>query len=312
MPLGTTSSATIAGIMAVTSQTQLVICSVSDIERMGELIYAEAVGFVMLTPWIGQQMVTARLHERHDLSTVTRLATASAPLAPATSRRLLEMFPNAVLNSAYAQSEAVPAVITNTFDPERPTTLGLPAPGTEVQIVDQDGNALPAGQLGEIWMRSAAPKRRYLDDSRAEVVHDADDWIRTRDLGHRDTEGFLYLFDRPEDVIELNGHLLSSIQIEAQLYEHPAVREAAAVVLPSADLAPALAAFVVLSDAGQLDDVCRFAENRLQPPALPTQWHAVESLPRGVTGKVLKRLLRTTNPVLGGAHSSIGGQVRPL
>ena len=123
MPLGTTSSATTIAIIAVTSPSALVLAAVDDVERMAELISRHRIGFVMITPWIAMRMLATRIGERYDLSCVERVAIASAPLAPALSRGLLKTFPAAELNTAYSQSEAVPAVVTNTFDPARPAPL---------------------------------------------------------------------------------------------------------------------------------------------------------------------------------------------
>ncbi|MFD0395939.1 AMP-binding protein [Streptomyces nogalater] len=242
MPLGTTSSATTVAIIAVTSPSALVLAAVDDVERMAQLVSRHRIGSVMITPWIAMRMLAARLGERHDLGCVERVAIASAPLAPALSRALLKLFPAAELNTAYSQSEAVPAVVVNTFDPARPGTLGRAAPGTGLRIADALGTELPPGEVGEIQLRSAAPGRRYLDARRDAEVR-IDGWIRTGDLGHLDEDGWLHLFDRGSDVLDSAGVPVSSVAVEAALYEHPAVREAAVVAAGSGP-----AAVVVLED----------------------------------------------------------------
>ncbi|MCF4138036.1 acyl--CoA ligase [Streptomyces sp. Tue 6430] len=287
MPLGTTSSATTVAIIAVTSPSALVLAAVDDVERMAELISRHRIGSVMITPWIAMRMLAARLGERHDLSCVERVAIASAPLAPALSRGLLKLFPAAELNTAYSQSEAVPAVVVNTFDPARPHTLGRAARGSEVRIADALGAELPLGEVGEIQLRSAAPGRHYLDARRDAEVR-IDGWIRTGDLGHLDEEGWLHLFDRGDDVLDSGaGVRVSSVAVEAALYEHPAVREAAVVAAGSGP-----AAVVVLEDPAAADELPAFLAERLEPHQLPVLVEARESLPRGITGKVLKRILR--------------------
>ncbi|MFH9857951.1 class I adenylate-forming enzyme family protein [Streptomyces sp. NPDC017202] len=286
MPLGTTSSATTVAIIAVTSPSALVLAAVDDVERMAELISRHRIGSVMITPWIAMRMLAARIGERHDVGCVERVAIASAPLAPALSRGLLKLFPAAELNTAYSQSEAVPAVVVNTFDPARPGTLGRAARGTEVRIADALGAELPLGEVGEIQLRSAAPGRRYLDARRDAEVR-IDGWIRTGDLGHLDEEGWLHLFDRGDDVLDGGGVRVSSVAVEAALYEHPAVREAAVVAAGSGP-----AAVVVLEDPAAAGELPAFLAERLEPHQLPVLVEARESLPRGITGKVLKRILR--------------------
>ena len=287
MPLGTTSSATTVAIIAVTSPSALVLVAVDDVERMAELISTHRIGSVMITPWIAMRMLAARIGERHDLSCVERVAIASAPLAPALSRGLLKLFPAAELNTAYSQSEAVPAVVVNTFDPARPGTLGRAARGTEVRIADARGTELPLGEVGEIQLRSAAPDRRYLDARRDAEVR-IDGWIRTGDLGHLDEEGWLHLFDRGNDVLVGGaGERVSSVAVEAALYEHPAVREAAVVAAGSGP-----AAVVVLEDPAAAGELPDFLAGLLDPHQLPVLVEARDALPRGITGKVLKRVLR--------------------
>jgi acyl-CoA synthetase (AMP-forming)/AMP-acid ligase II len=304
MPLGTTSSATTVAIIALTAPAELILAPVDDIERMGELIERFRIGSIMITPRTAMGMIEARLGERHHLSTVDRIAIASAPLPPAVSRELLALYPGAQLTAAYSQSEAVPAVIVATFDPARPATLGRPAPGTELRLCDDDGEPVPTGNTGEIWLRSQAPRRRYLDRERDARVH-VDGWTRTGDLGHLDEDGFLYLFDRRVDALPGEVGLVSSVAVENALYEHPAVLAAAVVAVPAADHAGASAvegatarrvtgaeAVVVLRDPRALAELPGFLAGRLKPHERPERFHAWESLPRGVTGKVLKTQVR--------------------
>jgi acyl-CoA synthetase (AMP-forming)/AMP-acid ligase II len=297
MPLGTTSSATTVAIIALTSPAELILSPVDDVERMGGLIAGFGIGSIMITPRIAMRMIASGLGERHDLSTVERIAIASAPLPPVTSRALLALYPNAQLSTAYSQSEAVPAVIVATFDDARPTTLGRPAPGTGLRLCDEQGEPVPAGKLGEIWLRSRAPRRRYLDPERDARVH-VNGWNRTGDIGHLDEDGYLYLFDRGEDVLAGDAGPVSSVAVENALYEHPAVLEAAVVAVApnrengATDSRTGSDAVVVLRDRGALDELPGFLAGRLKPHEQPERFHAWPDLPRGVTGKVLKAVIR--------------------
>ena len=290
MPMGTPSSAMCASLMPLTSSSSVILCGPGDVGQMGELIAAHRVATILVTPWIAIRMVAARLHERYDLGSVTTVAVASAPLPAATARALARMMPGMTINTAYAQGEAVPAVVLNVFDPDRPTCVGRPAPGTDLRVAGKYGQAVPDRQLGEIWLRSAAPKRRYLDEALNAVVH-KDGWTRTRDIGSVGPDGELYLFDREADAICADGDLISTIEIEGMLYEHPAVREAAVVAAPETGPGP-VAAAVVLDRQDALPDVRAFAARRLSAAQLPAVWHSRARLPRGITGKVLKRKLR--------------------
>jgi len=287
IPLGTTSSATTVSV-ALSTRSTLVLCPVDDVERMAELAAKYRIKSFMLTPWIAVQLVMAKVHERHDLSCVDTIATASAPMPPKIARELLAMMPNAKLNSVYAAREAVPAVVMSTFDPERPFAVGRPAPGTQVLVVDKSGQPLAASEIGEIWLRCGAPKRLFLDGIDRAAQGD-DEWTRTRDLGYFGEDGDLYLFDRDSDVARVNGKLVSTIEVEAVLYEHPAVAQVAVVASPAE-----LSAFIVLAPGEEetaIDGIRQFATEQLEPHQLPSQYRVMATLPRGVMGKVLKHQL---------------------
>ncbi|MEU8891940.1 class I adenylate-forming enzyme family protein [Streptomyces sp. NPDC048442] len=291
MPLGTTSSATTCAVVALTAPGPTVVVDPEDVERMAALVAQLGAGSLMLQPWTAIQLVTSRAHERHDLSSVTRVGSASAPLPPRIAGELLAMMPGAQLNSAYAQGEAVPAVILGTVDPKRPMVMGRPAPGTEVRIAGADDEPLAAGELGEIWLRCPAPKRRYLDESLSRNKWQ-DGWVRTGDLGRLTEDGEVRLFDRREDVIHTDAGQVSSIEIEEAVYDHPAVLEAAVIGLPEAEGGYHAVTAVVVLNGPQEPELKSFLADRLAPHQRPTVCHFVDSLPRGVTGKVLKPLLR--------------------
>lgn len=295
-PMGTASSAMVGGMMPITSPSPVLVCDPHDAQRVIELVAERRPTTLLLTPWLAIRLIRAAARRRFDLSSVTTIGFASAPLPAAVGRRVLELFPAAVINTAYAQGEAVPAVVLGSYDPDRPTALGRPAPGTELRLAGPDGAETPPGELGEIWIRSAAPKRLYLDAELNRTVH-ADGWTRTRDLGRLDEDGVLHLFDRQADVITVAGEPVSTIEIEGALYDHPAVEEAAVYGVPSGD-GEAVAAAVVTRAGLPVDEpgLRAFLAERLEPRRMPASITFRTTLPRGLTGKVLKRRLRGMTP----------------
>ncbi|HEX6968363.1 MAG TPA: class I adenylate-forming enzyme family protein [Micromonosporaceae bacterium] len=293
MPLGTTASATTMSFSVHTPST-LVLCPTDDPERMAQLIERFRIGSVMITPWLALQLLRSGAGERYDLSCVETLANASTALPPAVARRLLKIMPNARINMSYAASEAVPASIGHTFDPADPLATGRPVRNTELRIVGDDGAPVPPGELGEIWLRSPAPKRYYFDNPQLnERVH-ADRWTRTGDLGRVDERGMLYFFDRRNVAIRKPTGLVSTIEVEAALYEHPEVQEAAVFGVDrdgNPDDQDVVAA-VVLGDAAKVDELPTFLREHLTAEQLPVRIHVVESMPRSANGKVLKHELR--------------------
>lgn len=286
MPLGTsTSQATIC--FPILSGTPLLLNAPGDPERSAELIERHRLGTVMVPPHAAIQLVNSGAATRHDLSCVETVATASAAFPPAVAEALLAALPQARLATSYTSIEAAPAVVINVFDPASPTALGVPAHGTELKITDDDGAELPRGVVGHIWLRSAAPKRLYLDPELNRVTH-VDGWTRLGDLGHVDGSGVLHFFDRAVDAVRTARGLVSTFAVESALYEHPSVREAAAYGVP-ADDGERVVALVVTGDPGAVADLSARASERV---GVPVEVEPVDALPRNFLGKVVKRELR--------------------
>jgi len=286
------SSAASSVLAAIVSPMTSVLCLPEDVEHAAGLVAGLGISAMAITPWLASQLIAARVNERHDLSSVRMIACASAPLPAAIARDLLAMMPGARLTGAFSQSEASPALLVSVFDPDKPLAVGRPSASTELLLVDDAGLPVPAGELGQIWLRHPAPRRLYLDPARNATLL-ADGWYRTGDYGWLGDDGDLFLFDRSADLIRTADGLVSSLAVEAELYEHPAVREAAVVAAPGAGTAR-IVAFVALTDPAALDAVGALAAERLAPHQRPQEYVPVEALPRSDKGKVLKRELRRT------------------
>jgi fatty-acyl-CoA synthase len=291
MPLGTTASATTLNFSIHTPST-LILCPLDAPARMAELIEKFRIGSIMITPWLAIQFVHDPDVRRYDLSCVETIANASTALPPAIARRLLGLMPNARLNLSYAASEAVPASVGHTFDPARPTATGRPLRGSELRIADEHGDPVPDGSLGEIWLRNPAPKRYYFNNPALNARVHVDRWTRTGDLGRIGADGLLYFFDRRDLAVRVGPTLVSTIEVEAALYEHPAVRQAAAFGIPDPGTGQAVAAAVVLADPAALAELPAYLAHRLAPAQVPGRLFPVASMPRTANGKVLKHVLR--------------------
>jgi fatty-acyl-CoA synthase len=284
------SSAASCVLAAIISPMTSVLCSPDDVEHAAKLIADLGISAVAITPWIASQLIAARVNERYDLSTVTMIACASAPLPGAIARGLLAMMPGARLTGAFSQSEASPALLVSVFDLDKPLAVGRPNATTELLLVDDAGQPVPRGELGQIWLRHPAPRRLYLDPARNETLL-ADGWYRTGDYGWLGADGDLFLFDRGADLIRTVNGPVSSLAVEAELYEHPAVREVAVVSAADGGTSQ-IVAFVALTDPAALNDLRAMAAERLAPHQLPQRYVLVDALPRNDKGKILKRELR--------------------
>lgn len=261
--------------------------------RFARMIESYRPGTVFMVPAMAMELLNAGLHHRHDFSSVLLLGSAAAAMPPALAVRLTEAFPKATLTNYYTSTEAAPAQTVMIFNPARPDALGRPAFGSDLRITDEKGEPVPPGEVGEIWLRSPTASRSYYGEDRSGVFRDG--WVRMGDLGYLDEEGYLYLVDRESDVVKSGAFKVSTLHVEAALYEHPAVAEAAVVGVPHPVMGTTLAAAVV-PRAGEAEPTANelraFLMERLARHELPERLMVVESLPRNQSGKVIKRAVR--------------------
>jgi acyl-coenzyme A synthetase/AMP-(fatty) acid ligase len=236
------------------------------------------------------------LHGR-DLSGVQLVGSTAAPLPAPIALKLTQAFPKAAVVNYYTSTEAAPAQTSMIFDPARPDAVGRPAPGS-ILITDADGAPAPPGTIGDVWLRSPHP-RRYLGDETASESTFHGDWVRMGDVG-RLADGYLYLSDRDTDIVKSGAHKVSTLEVEAAIYEHPAVADAAVIGVPHPVLGKQLAAAVVARSPIGLPALRAFLADRLADHQLPTQLIVLESLPRNESGKVSKRELAAQFPTEAG------------
>lgn len=181
----------------------------------------------------------------------------------------------------------------------KPGSVGLPIPGVEMTVMDEQGGMLPDGETGEICVRSPSVMLGYWRQPEATRAAFHGDWFRTGDLGYRDVDGYFYLVDRLKDLIIYNGVNIYPRAIEEVLYRHPAVREAAVVSEPDSVHGEVPVAYVALQAGMTVSDEemlagCRAALGRHE---VPRKIYVLPDLPKTATGKILKRALRRQGEV---------------
>jgi acyl-CoA synthetase (AMP-forming)/AMP-acid ligase II len=259
--------------------------------RVGRLIESYGVGTVFVVPAMASELLSARVPERYDLSSVRLLGCTAAALPPAVAAALAAALPRATIVNYYTSTEAAPAQTTMVVDPDRPASVGR-AVGGGLRIADERGRPLPAGEIGEVCLRSPAAPRCYLNDPAASAAVFSEGWVRMGDLGYLDADGYLHLVDRDRDVIKSGAHKVSTLQVEAALYEHPAIVEAAVFGLPHPVLGMSVAAALVLGGDARLAELRGFLAERLAGHEIPGKVLVLPELPRNPGGKVLKARLR--------------------
>jgi acyl-CoA synthetase (AMP-forming)/AMP-acid ligase II len=262
-----------------------------DAEQFCALIARHRVGTVFVVPAMAIDLINSGACTRHDLSSVLLFGSTAAALPPEVAKSLTEAFPRADIVNYYSSTEAAPAQTVMIFDPDRPAAVGQPADG-DLMIADTAGTPLPPGETGEVWLRSPTTPRAYYGDEHATATVFRGGWTRMGDLGYLDDEGYLHLVDRDSDVIKSGAYKISTLRIEAELYAHPDVAQAAVLGLPHPVMGSVPAAAVVLRRPVPLEDVRTFLTGRLGRHEVPVRLLCLDSLPRNDAGKVVKRDLR--------------------
>jgi len=229
--------------------------------------------------------------------------------------RTLRDLPHVDLVNAYGLTETSSTIAMLTPDDHREAfassdpamrarlgSVGRPLPALEVEVRGPEGEVLPAGEKGEIWVRGEQVAGEYVGRS----VLTADGWFPTRDAGWFDADGFLFVEGRLDDVIVRGAENISPGEVEDVLQAHPAVAEAAVVGIPDTEWGEAVAAVVVLrtgSDAPSSDDLQAWVRERLRSTKTPVVVDFRDELPYSPTGKLLRRVLRDQL-----AESAAGGE----
>jgi len=241
-------------------------------------------------------MYSALLHvadrDGYDVSALRVCVSGGAAMPVEVLRQFEDAFGCIVLEG-YGLSETSPVASFNHPDRERkPGSIGTPIRGVEMQVVGADGNELRQGEVGEIAIRGHNIMKGYWQkpEATAEAI-DADGWFRTGDVGRVDEDGYYYIVDRKKDLIIRGGYNVYPREIEEVLYEHPAVAEAAVIGMPNAELGEEVGAAVVLKPGMSVtaDELRAFVKAQVAAYKYPRRVWFVETLPKGPTGKILKR-----------------------
>lgn len=252
----------------------------------------------MLVPVQYRRLMDAPGFDRFDLSAYRRKFCTSAPFPAALKAEVLARWPGG-LTEYYGMTEGGGTCILQCHDHrDKLGTVGQPATGSDIRIIDGEGAELPPGSTGEVVGRSPAMMTGYhkLPEATRGVEWFSpagDRFIRTGDIGRFDADGFLTLLDRAKDVVISGGFNIYPIDLEEVLQAHPAVRDCAVVGVPSPAWGESPVAFVVADGALDTAALMAWANARLGRTQRLVAIRQIDELPRSEIGKVLKRELRT-------------------
>jgi long-chain acyl-CoA synthetase len=239
-------------------------------------------------------MYAAMLHhaaERPDVSSL-RLCVSGGAALPVEVLRGFEKAFDCVILEGYGLSETSPVASFNHPDKVRkPGSIGTPIAGVEMRVVDADGAELPQGEIGEIVIRGHNVMKGYWGKPEATAEAIRDGWFHTGDLARVDEDGYYYIVDRKKDLIIRGGYNVYPREIEEVLYEHPDVAEAAVIGIPHDELGEDIGAAVKLKPGATATpaDLRAFVRERVAAYKYPRQVWIVADLPKGPTGKILRR-----------------------
>lgn len=252
----------------------------------------------MLVPVQYQRLMAHPEFDRFDLSSFVMKFCTSAHFPAALKADILKRWPGG-LTEYYGMTEGGGTCMLFAHEfPHKLHTVGRPAEGHDIRLIDEDGRELPPGEIGEVVGRSGAMMTAYHNQpgkTREAEWFDArgNRFIRTGDVGRFDEDGFLVLMDRRKDMVNSGGFNIYPSDLESVLRQHPAVADAAVVGVPSAEWGESPAAFVVpRTGAPSPDDLKAWANQRLGKTQRLAGVRYLDELPRSDIGKVLKRQLR--------------------
>jgi long-chain acyl-CoA synthetase len=235
--------------------------------------------------------------ERYDLSSLRFCSSGGAAMPVEVLKEFDERYRVNILEG-YGLSETSPVATFNvTWRPKKPGSIGMPIRGCEIRIFDAEDRELPDGEVGELVIRGQNVMKGYYKRPEATAAAFRSGWFHTGDMGRRDEDGYFYIVDRKKDLIIRGGFNVYPREVEEVLYSHPAVKEAAVVGVPDREYGEEVKAYVALRDDPSLlktsaDDLRGFCKERLAASKYPRIFEILPELPKGSTGKILRRALR--------------------
>jgi len=273
-----------------------------DAEQWVALVRTEHVTHAMVVPTMLNRILDVVAADGGGLPSLRSLAYGGGPMPRAVVERALSLLPDLDLVNAYGLTETSSTICVLGPDDHRRAfasddaegrarlgSVGQPLPGVELEVRDADGNPVPSGAVGEIWVRGDQVAGEYSGRAAPE-----DGWFNTRDMGRLDADGFLFVHGRLDDVIVRGGENLSPGEIEDVLAAHPAVAAAGVVGLPDVEWGERVVAAVVLAPGASAteDELRDHVRAVLRSARTPERIAVCDELPFTETGKLLRRVLR--------------------
>jgi long-chain acyl-CoA synthetase len=256
-----------------------------------EIIQRDEVTVFLGVPTMYGAMLHCSERDKFDVSTLEFCGSGGSAMPVELMRGFEEAFGAKVLEG-YGLSETSPVASFNHPDRERkPGSIGTPIDGVEMKVVDEDGHPVDQGDVGEIVIRGHNVMKGYWNRPDATEESIRDGWFHSGDMATVDEDGYFFIVDRKKDMIIRGGYNVYPREIEEVLYEHPAVREVAVLGIPHDEYGEEVGAAVALKEGEEVsaDELRKFVKDQVAAYKYPRHVWFVDELPKGPTGKILKR-----------------------
>ncbi len=261
-------------------------------EEAAKLIQAYRVSFLFVVPTITGDLLN--FVDKYDLSSLKVITSGGAPLSAALAERVKRLLGVSVgnglgLTEVSGMVAAMPEGI-----PEKFGSIGQPLRGIEVKIFDENDNELPPGEIGEMVQRGPNTMKAYLSAPEATANTLRGGWLHTGERAYLDKDGYIFWVDRKKDAIVRGGYKVYPSEVEAAIYEHPAVAEAAVFSVADERKGETVGAAVAAKKGKTLtgDEIIKHCQERLARYKVPKYVKVLDGLPKSATGKILRRKLR--------------------
>lgn len=282
-----------------------VLMGLPDLEKILENIEKFKISMLFLPPTAIYMLLGHPSLKNYDYSSLKYLMSAAAPMSPEKIREAIKVFGPVVCQS-WGQTEA--GIPLTFMSPEQTAEAAedsskahrLMSCGQQsviaenLQVMDDEGNLLPAGEKGEMVVRGAQTMTAFKDDPKSTAEAQAFGWHHTGDIGYMDEDGYFYICDRKRDMVISGGFNIFPFEVEKVLFEHPDILECAVIGIPDEKWGEAVKAIVQLRDGTTFDEaeMISFCKERLGSMKAPKSIEVWDELPHSAVGKVLKREIR--------------------
>jgi len=303
-----------SALVSTYSGSEIILHKAFDPEKLVADIEKHPVNGVFMVPAMIMAVLALPGIEKRDFSSLKQIFYGASPISESILRRAMEVFQVEFIQM-YGMTETCGTVVNLSPGdhakalagrPELLLSCGRPSVGVQARIMDADGNEVPLGEVGEIWIKSDSNMQSYYNLPEETAKNLTDGWVHTGDAGSMDAEGYIYLKDRIKDMVVSGGENIYPVEVENAIAHHPSVADVAVIGVPDQKFGEALLAFVVLKPGAELgvEEMIDFCRERIAGYKIPRKLEIIPEMPRNPSGKILKKELR--KPYWEGVGRTIG------